>query len=543
MATNNNQPPISSNSRNKLNSFRYHQEVSEDIPSKDGTKKAHGNKENQSSWLNGVVDEMQTSPDKREILEAPSDVPAVPFFQESLGPKSIKECPKTPGNRIPLADLISNAEDAFNPAPGPEVTPVDHVIWQHIPASSNPDASQTPGSRPKKRRHSSSSTGSPSHANSKKDQKEPLDLQSIQALFKTPQHDIAAELWNNYVDKNVLESSEELPPPRLANLLSSSPQTPGSGRTSRNSSAIRRSISCAAEWPTSRAKRRRVNRQAPGSGRGIFSRANSNVLDSGNSGKGKSSRINFLIDKIEKSLQPSRPADVAPPNSSPLRQHVDIERCRSSSPTLDRKGIGNPDVLQASVRAPTRESSGAAQLSALKESSSEFGDDDLDQDFMDLADAAEDPFVVPPASRNEFESLGSSGWSRLAAEKPQSSYTKHLPSASQKPPSVHKIMNDETNVEVSDEFDDDYGDFGENFEEILAECDKKQENPEQLAVNVEPAYVDPLVPQVSGRTSNQDEKPADTAFSEDEFDDDFDFDAIEQTMKQTGVDKTYVGRS
>lgn len=488
---------------------------------------------------------MQTSPDRREAAEAPLDAAQEPIAQEAEEPKSIKDCPQTPGNRIPLADLISNAEDAFNPAPGPEVTPVDHVIWQHIPASSNPDtSSQTPGGRRKKRRHSSSSAGSPSHPNSKKGQKEPLDLQSIQALFKTPQHDIAAELWNNYMDKNMVESSEELPPPRLANLLSSSPQTPGSGRTSRDSSGgMRRSISCAAEWPTSRAKRRRVNRQAPESGRSIFSRANSNVLDSGNSGKGKSSRINFLIDKIEKSLHPTRPADAVPPNSSPLRKQVDAERCRSSSPTMDRKGPGNSGDQKASVRAPTREAAGVAQLPVLRESSSEFGDDDLDQDLMDLADAAaEDPFVAAPASHNEFESLGSSAWSKLAAEKPQSSFTKQPPVADVKPHNVSKVMDAETNVEASDEFDDDYGDYAENFDEILAGCDKKQPVPEQEVVGMKPAAA-PLPVAAPSTMLNEKKENAEATFSEDEFDDDFDLDAIEQTMKHTGAEETYVGRS
>ncbi|KAJ5217327.1 hypothetical protein N7468_010335 [Penicillium chermesinum] len=490
----NDQPPISSNSRNKLNAFRFQKQTSDDRSAKNESKKPHGNKENQSSWLNGVVDPMHTSPDKEDASEALRNVTQEAVSQGPQEAKSIKECPKTPGNRIPLADLISNAEDSFNPAPGPEVTP-----------------------------------------------QEPLDLQSIQALFKTPQHDIAAELWNNYMDKNMMESSEELPPPRLANLLSSSPQTPGSGRTSRNSSAMRRSISCAAEWPTSRAKRRRVNRQAPDSGRGLFSRANSNVLDSGNSGKGKSSRINFLIEKIEKSLHPPRPADVVPPRSSPLRQRIDAERCRSSSPTMDRKGLGGSDAAQASVHATNREGLGRAQLPVLPESSSEFGDDDLDQDLMDLADAAADQFITPapaPLSADEFGSLGPSSWSKIAAEKPQSSFGKP-PTIDQKLPIVNKITNNETNVDASDEFDDEFGDFGENFDAILAECDKKQSTQGQLAVKTELAPIAPPAGDASSRAVLNQDAQAEAAFSEDEFDDDFDLDEIEQTMKQTGADRAY----
>ncbi|KAJ5595380.1 uncharacterized protein N7459_001588 [Penicillium hispanicum] len=538
MASNNNSYPVSSNSRTKLNAFRYKEgEVGLDsvIP-KDATKTVHGNKENQSSWLNGVVEPVQTSSDDG------SNPPPLIQAQES---KSVKECPQTPGNRIPLADLISNAEDSFNPAPGPEVTPVDHVVWQHIPASSNPDtSSQTPAGRRRKRRHSSSSAGSPSNGNSKKAQKEPLDLQSIQALLKTPQHDLATELWNNYMDKNMVDTSENLPPPRLANLFSSSPQTPVSGRTSRESSGLRRSISCAAEWPTSRAKRRRLARQDPGSGRGIFSRTNSNVLDSG---KAKSSRINFLLEKIEKSLHPAPAADMGPPNSSPLRQRMDAERCRSSSPIMDRKGLGEIDATKPNLCASSRGNPATTGIAALHDSSSEFEDDDLDQDLMDLADASEDPFIVPAASRTEFESLGSSAWSTLAAEKLAPSKPRQPPAVDAKPPTAHEITNNETNTRASDDVDDEYGDFTDNFEEIFAECDGKPgklSSMKSIAASQQAARKFGSMPvasgtDMSGKLPNMPTRGTEVASSEDEFDDDFDLDAIEQTMKEAGENGAY----
>ncbi|KAJ5935398.1 hypothetical protein N7466_004945 [Penicillium verhagenii] len=535
MASSKNSNPISSNSRNKLNAFRYQDD---DLPqdkktSKDESKEAHRNKENQSSWLNGVVDQMQRSTDK---IERPEQLEA----EAPKESKPVKDCPHTPGNRIPLADLISNAEDSFNPAPGPEVTPVDHVIWQHIPPSSNPDSSsQTPASRRRKRRHSSSPPGSPSKDKSKKAEKEPLDLQSIQALLKTPQHDLATELWNNYMDKNIVENSEDLPAPRLANLLSSSPQTPKSGRTSRDSSGLRRSISCAAEWPSSRAKRRRVVRQDTNSGRGIFSRTNSNVLDSGN---GKSSRINFLLEKIERSLRPAHPADTGPLNISPLRQRLDAERCRSSSPIADRKGHGDTIAVQESF--PESGCKSGINLAPIHEaSSSDFGDDVLDQDFMDLADASEDPFVVPPASRtsvNEFGSFGSS-WSKLAAEKAFSSHITR-PSTADNIPRVVDTINNETKPDDSDDFDDDYGDF----DDILAVCDTKSGKmdsyqpvtvKQKSVKQLEPSPVAPIT-QVPAKLDAKTDDVAD-AFSDDEFDDDFDLDAIEQSMKQTGTDGAY----
>lgn len=543
MATNNNSYPISSNSRDKLSAFRYQDEESAAAPvtTKDETKAVHGNKENQSSWLNGVAEPMQTSSDGGN-----PPPPAAPADES----KSVKECPKTPGNRIPLADLISNAEDSFNPAPGPEVTPVDHVIWQHVPVSSNPDtSSQTPARRRRKRRHSSSPVGSPSNG-SKKTQQEPLDLQSIQALFKTPQHDLATELWNNYMDKNMVDGSEDLPPPRLANLLSSSPQTPASGRTSRDSSGLRRSISCAAEWPTSRNKRRRVNRPDLGSGRGIFARTSSNVLDSG---KPKSSRINFLLEKIEKSLHPAQPTDMGPPNSSPLRQRVDAQRCRSSSPITDRKGLGDINAATKILEASSFDGCGDTKGIAFQDDSSDFGDDALDdQDLMDLADVSEDPFVEQPASRKEFGSFGSSAWSTLAVEKPGASHP-HAPPIVDNKPALGQAPGgtgtNEDNIKKLDDDDDD-DEFGDDFEDILAQCVVSSDNGDllkstaaehQIANKPHPVTVaqDAKLPQQAQGLSNDPE-----GFSSgDEFDDDFDLEAIEQTMKQTGENGAYVCRS
>src|ERR1700744_3739054 len=44
--------------------------------------------------------------------------------------------PHTPAVRIPIEDLIANTEDAYNCAP-PLATPIDHVLWQSHPDSSD----------------------------------------------------------------------------------------------------------------------------------------------------------------------------------------------------------------------------------------------------------------------------------------------------------------------------------------------------------------------------------------------------------------------
>jgi DNA replication ATP-dependent helicase Dna2 len=542
MATNN-AYPISSNSRTKLNAFRFKEDegVPHDATSKDETRSASGSKAFQEPGSNGETELMQTfcgkgNPPPHKVQEPE------PQIQET---RPIKECPQTPGNRIPLADLISNAEDSFDPATVAEVTPVEHVIWQHVPASPNPDtSSQTPAGRRRKRRHSSSPAGSPSKGNNKKGQKEPFDLHPIQALFKTPQHDMAAELWNNYMDKNMVDGAEGLPPPRLANLLSSSPQTPVSGRTSRDSSGLRRAISCTTEFPTSRTKRQRVNRLDAG-GRGMFERTTSNV----ESGKPKSSRITYLMEKIEKSIHMA-PADAGPPGSSPLRQHVDARRCRSSSPTKDRKLHEIAEKVADFPCGLPLEKGRIGQPPVLQESSSEFGDDDLDQDLMDLADVSGDPFTEPAHASNEFASLGSSGWAALTADKSRSCHPKEDSMLDGKPSLPPNNTNNEAKDDEFDDFDD-YDDLPDNLQEILAKCDT-QPNPadpsNQTSMGLNLQKTDATTASVNGSVHSKHPATAtvkaEMGWSDDEFDGDFDLEAIEQTMKQAGeAGPAYVSHS
>ncbi|RHZ68543.1 bifunctional ATP-dependent DNA helicase/ssDNA endodeoxyribonuclease DNA2 [Aspergillus thermomutatus] len=526
MTGNSNSYPISSNSRSKLNAFRFNNQHTNNggkPPAKSPLKAGHEDKENQTSWLNGVVKPLQ--------LESENEEPK----GEANEPKPAKECPQTPGNRIPLADLISNAEDAFSRAPGQEYTPEDHVIWQHVPASSNPDTISQPSATRGKRRRSSSPTSSPLGGSTKSARKRSFDMQSFQGLLKTPQSDLATDLWNNYVGKASINPEESFPPPRLANLLSSSPQTPASAGTSRDSSGLRRSVSCNAEWPTSKAKRRRVNGQEFGNGRSIFSRSKSNVLESGNS---KSSRLNFLLEKIERSLQkpPVAPTDMS--DSSPVPKRKQVRWSRSNSPVermaaaqMPEKEIEYDDGVAHSLIGPN-------EVEGVGASSSDFGDDDLDQDFLDLAEASEDPFLEPTRSdkytnpmklkatvestveqpRPQLSTLGDSGQNAVA------------PGSGNRKPSVHKTVN-------SDDFDDDFDDI----EDILAECDGTADltHPGPTASAKQLANEQPCIEPDQKRPYETKgfygiSKGTLETSSGDEFDDDdFDVEAIEQSM-QTG---------
>jgi DNA replication ATP-dependent helicase Dna2 len=163
---------------------------------------------------------------------------------------------------------------------------------------------------------------------------------------------------------------------------------------------------------------------------------------------------------------------------------------------------------------------------------------------MDLADASEDSFIEPAHTSNEFASLGSSGWDALDAEKSHSWQPKKNPILDSKPaiPIAHNTMTNETKSDEFDDFDEDeYDDLPDNLQEILAKCDTKpvpvnSSKPTTTGPSLQ--RPDTMNAPVNGSMHSKAPTAApvkpDVASSDDEFDDDFDLEAIEQTMKQAG---------
>ncbi|BCR95882.1 bifunctional ATP-dependent DNA helicase/ssDNA endodeoxyribonuclease DNA2 [Aspergillus luchuensis] len=532
MNTGNGSHRVSSQSRSKLNAFRYNQQIRptpDKPPQKTSLAPGHANKENQTSWLNGVTEpEKSNENDQNQTAEAAE-------------PKAPRECPHTPGNRIPLADLINNAEDAFIHAPMPEFTPEDYVVWQHVPASSNPDRmSQTPA-HGKKRRHSSSPTSSPLAGTSKSRRKGSLDLQNSQTLQKTPQHDLAADLWNSYVSKTLANGNGEILRPRFTNLLPSSPQTPASVRTSRDSSSLRRSNSCMAEWPSSKAKRRRIDKENFGTGRSIFSRTRSNVVNSGNY---QGPKISSLVEEIEKTLKKAPVPLPDTTDSSPIPARNQGRRSRSKSPTEDRKSQAQASKKTSQVQEPRIIHAAPEDRKPLEESSSDYGDDEFDQDFFDLAEASIDPFVDVGSSHLKDKAL-SDGLAKNGASTEACASTKEWreTGAVTMKTNVDKPTNNVDTLDA-DEFDDDFDGLSDGMEDLLAQCEKSQSTDMAKPVSTGPAASRQPIPGAkSGYYPNamsevpiQKKGEQDASFG-DEFDDDgLDIEAIEQSMMHSGAD-------
>lgn len=513
MATKQN-PYISASSKSKLSNFQYVPTSNDAISKKSSPKKstqatANADKENQKSWMNGVM-EPSKSPVKSPSKNLPSTQP-----KET---KPLSECPKTPANRIPLADLISNAEDVMIMPSGQELTPDDYVSWQPAPPRSS-DMRRGTSSRSKKRRHSSSPTSSPLKDGTSKKPKGSFDMKNFQGLLKTPQTDMATDLWNKYIGKSKLEGTLDIPT-KFTN-LSSSPRTPASQKTGRDSSALRRSLSCNVDWPSSKTKRRRVEGvDGARTARDIFSRSRSNVLDSGSSTK-----LSFLLNKIQDTLASTKPnPKIMPPSSPPPPLHDYVHEDLSPSPskkqqpkpssrhhipevTMDGRNLGDrPENIQ--------------KPHTLKSSSSDFGDDDLDDDLLALVDSS-----TPPIMNSAHEDDAA-----FDNHVPQQSSALAQSNLKEEPKYERPLPKDDDD----DEFDDDV-EFGEGMEELLTQYErqapavKKQTLPQpSRGSSYEQPMMDVQPNTVTRNAGISDENP----FSDDEFEDnDLDLDNVLQELE------------
>lgn len=503
MATNYN-ACISSSSRNKLNRFRYVQPVEEEETKKTSQSKLS------SEPLANADQENQDNLDQNVNAESPDPPPEAQPSTQSKESRSTKECPKTPANRIPLADLISNTEDAFRLAPGKDQTPDEYVTWQHAPQSSGP-SNASPSARGKKRRREGSSPSGSPRKNKARKAVEPFDMKTIKSLLETPQNDVATELWNSYVGRYKGEDGTVELAPKFVN-LSSSPHTPVSDVPSKDSSGLRRARSCTVDWPSTASKRKKAEMYKDGrAARELFTRSKSSVLDSGRS----SSKLNSLLERIQGSLVRSK-AKAEPPSSPPIGDSAAEPReatAAGNQASPIRKG-DDPDAPE--------DNENALKPAKSPGSSSEFEGDEFDDDLLALVDASETPQARQESPKALPKVPSSSG---TDSDPPQS------PSpAEQRKSSIPVINNDDDD----DEFDDGY-DFPE---ELLAQCDQQQQPARQDST--EAAVGETRRPQREEQTTsgNQDQgaqtsRDAQCAgdVSSDEFEgDDIDIDAIEEAM-------------
>lgn len=381
-------PPIaaSSQSRAKLKAFQFAEDKNSDSPSGDHPRKHEADKENTIALNEPPRPSASQS-------KARSQTSSQTAALQARG-----ECPQTPVGRLPLAELIGNTEDSL--AHLENETPYERVYWNVSPGSSDQaNPLLTPaGRRSKKRARSSSpSTSSPNETSNHFAATKPsFDLQTLQKSLKTPQADPAGDLWSRY-SMNGNDKQTPTGPGALKSiemLHSSSPQTPAMHLLGRDS-GLRRTVSCGTEWPTSITKRRKIQHTSSHGEHNVVLAAQEDAGDGRSTTK--MSRVSLLVDMVQEAL--AKPVDKAdargPSSSSPLPDtgSFNDDRASPSLPRLQAQAVEQElsptGTNHLRKRLSSRQQSPEAQDPRLddKESSSDFGDDDIDFELLNTVDA------------------------------------------------------------------------------------------------------------------------------------------------------------
>ena len=381
-------PAVSSQTRKKLKGFEY--KTSTATKSfENGMHSGKSGKENNDGTSEDNKNRQHVKPNAQQEDSTTDDLP--------------RNCPQTPVHRIPLADLIGNTEEALN-RPAQDVTPDDHVYWQAGPRSSDPANSSQP--RGKKRARSSS----PALSQLEKSTNFPLEeapssfnFGGMQQLLKTPQTDPALDLWNRYADIRGVQRGEGRQFGAFANIVSSSPQTPG---TTSSKKGLRKAMSCGIEWPMSKAKRMRLDgTEALQHAEDVLAQPRETILSSKAVG---SSRVNLLMEKIQESLKKGpQVREQHPSSSSPLPSRfnkledfslptsVAAEHRKDILPEQERSRTKMGESLTALPKEATNRH--AAAVNTLSDGSSDYGDDLFDDEFLAV------PMAVEPTEASDLQ--------------------------------------------------------------------------------------------------------------------------------------------
>ncbi|KAK8156253.1 hypothetical protein BKA80DRAFT_281069 [Phyllosticta citrichinensis] len=278
--------------------------------------------------------------------------------------------------------------------------------------------------------------------------------------MKTPKADPAADLWNRYsVHTSNAESTSN--PSAFAHLMAEA--SPRSSATAGSVGGLRRWASCGAEWPASKTKKRRTA--------GTFREQLEPIGDKEHGDtselpQAKVSKVGALVEKIQKSLaeKPTHHSDNGPSSSSPLPGTV---------------GFGD-DVLGSPLQrlAPIQEGAEASESDTIDakpetrredpadpSSSSEFGDDDLDEELLEAA--AESTGVTVPGIEG-------------GSEHPRKAPVASEPQVQQPHEAVDERSQDQAPSDSEDEFGlGDGDDFGEDLETAVSQYDIRPSHPAQ----------------------------------------------------------------
>lgn len=324
-----------------------------------------------------------------------------PQFSQKSDCKDMRECPQTPVGRLPLAELIASSGDINKHLPN--LTPRERVLWYYSQQNEGQNIARG-ANMGKKRRHSSSPlSSSQNEASNHFDSGNPsFDLQKLQRLLKTPQADLASDLWSRYSSKPSPNTDKPSPiglaGPSFA--MYSSPQTPVKHL------ALHRSISCGLEWPTSAAKRRKLDQNADVD-------SVTPAAEDEHKNMSKMARVSLLVDEIQSTLaRPGIPEDddedlAGPPSSSPFAEGNDISVLSALRPLQVSFNRGYVSSAPAAIphKVQNQSSNGVvnplARLKKSQEVFSAFDDDDLSLEMLQSIDEEKKGCQVSKDARME----------------------------------------------------------------------------------------------------------------------------------------------
>jgi DNA replication ATP-dependent helicase Dna2 len=302
-------------------------------------------------------------------------------------PAERKLPPSTPTSRLPLADLLGNADERKR-AIALDITPEEHVLWVHAqtPGSSQPAA--TPARKRKRAKSSSPASSQQDHLNFFPENRNAFTTEELQNSLNTPQADPAADLWQRYA--NGTEGPVADKSAAFAHLIrESSPKSPA---TVGSVGGLRRWASCGIEWPQSETKRRTISRrieELPQQEEVVAERVS------------KVSKVGALLERMKETLtKPVLESFEGPSSSSPLPDRITVHE---QSPLHRLTPVQEQD--EQSPRGQKSRHEPTLKERARKPASSEYSDDDLDTDMLDAMDnttKAVQPVVrVPQPSAQE----------------------------------------------------------------------------------------------------------------------------------------------
>lgn len=361
----------------------------------------------------------------------------------------------TPVGRPSWQDLLGNHK---RPAEENHASPSERLTWR--PANS-PVRRQR-----KKRARSSSPILSPGPSSSAGPN---IDLKGLTGGLKTPRAaDPASELWAQF-SRPGTDTPVGIENPFLAHLMvSSSPRPNKDGSAPRSDKSLRKTLSCGSNWP----KRRRVERVDE----------EQRVAGQGSPRQdAKSTMVSTLLETGDTELRKTRLAE------------AQIEQVESPSPRKKSSRKANPEILSndtISLIDLAGGSDAAGNPEKTVEVSSDYGDDDFDDDTLMELDAVLNIFQGPEPT---------------AVSVPENAPVVSVPAAAE---------------EDFDEFDVD-DDFFDGAEDLLAEVEAKHLSQVPKQQNVEPV-------QIEARPQQAD---LDDEFGDD-FGEDFDPEAVELAATQ-----------